>query len=155
VLDYHNVPRFVPSAWTISAPTHVADVVDEILNPPPRKMAYQEDCLYDALECGSPAAPRLADLLTAMARAGRLARAAGTRVALPPHLVTNENAPVPDLPALDHLYPEAPVFREREPVRLQVRLARAENENARLRKRLRERSLPHTVAAAVKAHLGR
>jgi len=42
-LDYHNVPRFVPTAWTISARHHIPQVVAELLNPPATKMAFQRD----------------------------------------------------------------------------------------------------------------
>jgi hypothetical protein len=155
VLDYHNVPRFVPSAWSISAPGHIPAVVEELLDPPARKLAYQEDCLHDALECASPAAPRLAELLRIMACAGRLAREAGTRFSLPARLVPIDGASTWAAPSPGDLYPEADVFRERDPTHLQVRLARAESENARLRKRLRNQSLSVTMAAAVKARLRR
>lgn len=66
-LDYHNVPRFVPTAWTISAPEHIAPVVVELLAPGARKMAFQRDCLHDCLECDGPAAPRVAALIERMA----------------------------------------------------------------------------------------
>ena len=32
-LDYHNVPRYVPTAWTISAPEHIAGTLRELLDP--------------------------------------------------------------------------------------------------------------------------
>ncbi|MCG3148771.1 MAG: hypothetical protein PCFJNLEI_02218 [Verrucomicrobiae bacterium] len=65
-LDYHNVPRFVPTAWTITAKEHIAPVVDEILRPPATKLTFQNDCLHDCLRLDGPAAPRVAALIEAM-----------------------------------------------------------------------------------------
>jgi hypothetical protein len=152
-LDYHNTPRFVPSAWTISAAAHIPAVVEEILEPPARKLAFQEDCLHEALECHSPAAPRLGALLLAMARAGREARAAGRPLELLPGLVPVDGASPSGGPELAALYPEAGLFQENDLARLKVRLARAEHENARLQKRLKSQSLAMKTAAAIKARL--
>ncbi len=83
VLDYHNVPRFVPSAWTISAPEHIGQMVEEILDPPARKMAFQDDCLHDSLFTDENAAERVARLMLAVIGHGKTAREAGGAVHLP------------------------------------------------------------------------
>jgi hypothetical protein len=136
-LDYHNVPRFVPTAWTISARDHIAGVVAELLDPPPRKLAFQRDCLDDCLACDGPAAPRVAALVERLAARGE------------PHApsVADRPAPAPNggAPALADLYPEEPVFRETDLQRLQVRLLRAEKDNERLRVALRQRSVAHRL----------
>jgi hypothetical protein len=150
VLDYHNVPRFVPTAWTIAAEAHIAPVVEELLAPSARKIAFQEDCLHDVLACDGPAAPRLGRLLELMAAAGRSCRAAGTRLSLPPRLLPEEGGSSIRPPDLSALYPEASVFREEDLLQLQVRLARAEGEIVRLRQRLRRQSLAGRVFAAVR-----
>jgi hypothetical protein len=149
VLDYHNTPRFVHSAWTISAPEHIPGVIGELLNPPVAKMLFQEDCLHDALECWSPASPRMATLITRMVEIGRQCREQGRRPSFSTRLVVPESV-VGEMPPLSLLYPNASVFRELDTVKLQVRLARAENENARLRRRMLEGSLPVKVLVALK-----
>jgi len=113
-LDYHNVPRFVPTAWTISARDHIPQVVAELLNPPAAKMAFQRDCLADCL-CDGIAANRVALLIQKMINNEIPAGANG--------------AP----PQLSDLYANASVYRENDVLALQARLARAENENNRLK----------------------
>ena len=42
VLDYSNSPQFVPSAWTISARQHMRSILNELTDPPPSKMLFQD-----------------------------------------------------------------------------------------------------------------
>jgi len=133
-LDYHNVPRFVPTAWTISAREQIAPVIADLLAPPATKLAFQENCLADCLRTDGPAAPRVAALMEEMVAACRAQRWQGVRPVLPAHMVNGvAQAAVPALPALAELYPNQPVFQATDVGGLQVRLARAENENRRLK----------------------
>jgi len=125
-LDYHNVPRFVPTAWTISARQHIAPVVDEILSPSARKLAYQDDVLHDCLECRTPAASRVADLIMRLAARERIDALREPN---------SDQGATP--PALDALYPDEPIFAERDLRALQVRLTRLQKENESLRRRVR------------------
>ncbi len=138
-LDYHNVPRFVPTAWTISAPQHIGQVMDELLRPTANKLAFQQDCLRDALECDGQAARRVATLMAAMVDASREVRAGRLR-ALSANLLGREIsfAHANGSPSLAALYANQPVFQENNLEMLQVRLARAENENARLKAEIAE-----------------
>ncbi|HEX6534330.1 MAG TPA: hypothetical protein VF041_07025 [Gemmatimonadaceae bacterium] len=141
-LDYHNVPRFVATAWTISAPEQIAPVVASLLAPDAPRMAFQEDTLADAL-MGGPAAPRVAALIERMARersaAGAPAdvHAGGTEGGDDGETLVAARAPR----ALGDLYPGVSAFAERDPVALQARLARLEKENELLRRELREGSM--------------
>jgi hypothetical protein len=140
-LDYHNVPRFVATAWTISAAEQIAPVLAELLDPSARKMAFQGMCLRDSLECDGPSAPRVARLIKEMITAARRIPA-GATWRLPPQLLGIAVAGAPALSAdLEGLYPEQPIFAERDVRELQARLARAQKENERLRQALRERRL--------------
>ena len=140
-LDYHNVPRFAPTAWTISAAEQIAPALAELLTPSPRKMAFQQMCLRDSLACDEAAAPRVARLMREMVAAAR-SLPATARWRLPTDML---GAPLPAAPAggpeLDELYPEQELYADRDVRALQVRLARAQKENERLRQALRERSL--------------
>jgi hypothetical protein len=132
-LDYPNAPRFLPTAWTISAREHIGGVVAELLNPPATKLAFQRDCLADSLECNGPAAERVVKLMTRMAELGREACRRGSAPELPPDLLKSGRVcQVFTMPPLGTLYPAQSVFTESNLENLQVRLARAENERERL-----------------------
>ncbi len=142
-LDYHNRPRFVATAWTASAPSHLPELVGELLDPPASRMLFQAECLRDSLRVDGPAAPRVARLISEMARLGRQARAAGTPLRLPAAMIGEAAAPTGGAPpALADLYPGQKAFSRAEPAELQARLARLEAEN----RRLRAGSLPARLA---------
>lgn len=140
-LDYHNVPRFVPTAWTISALDHIGAVISELLFPPARKMAYQRQCLEDSLRVDGPAAARVAALIEELT--GRRHSAAASVRAEP---VDASPLRVRPQPSLAELYPEAEVFSDRNVEALQVRLARLEREKAVLEERLSRRGLSGALA---------
>jgi hypothetical protein len=140
-LDYHNVPRFAATAWTISAAEQIAPVLAELVKPSPRKMAFQEMCLRDSLECDEAAAPRVARLMHEMVKAAR-SLPATARWRLPANMMGTPLAAVPGRgPRLEDLYPEQELYADGDARELQVRLARSRKENERLRQALRERSL--------------
>jgi len=148
-LDYHNVPRFVPTAWTISAPQHVSNVVEELLAPLVAKMLFQQECLRDSLSVESPAAPRVGDLIVRMATLGREAQRTGRGLRLPVVMVaSNSPAPAARIPSLAELYPVSDAFRLDNRRLLQVRLARAESENARLIRQQSERRVGYWIRLA-------
>ena len=165
-LDYHDVPRFVPTAWTISAREHIAPVVSGLLAPDARRMAFQRDSLHDCLECDGPAAPRVAALIERMAAGDRVggvaasanggSQADGSRVD-----ASGADASRTDAsrygnatPSLAELYPDQEVFAERDVQRLQVRLARAEKDRERLERQLRRRSVAQRLYALGKSFAG-
>ena len=132
-LDYHNVPRFLLTAWTISARGQIQGVVSELLEPPAAKAAYQMNSLADSLECNGPAAGRVWQLMTKMVEVARGARHEGQPLGLPPDLLGRAGSFCSfDRPPLAVIYPGQAVFAEGETGNLQVRLARAENERNRL-----------------------
>jgi hypothetical protein len=63
LIDYLNRPHFVPAAWTMTAPCQIAETVPMLLAPDARRMLYQDTILHDAVECRSPATPRVAALI--------------------------------------------------------------------------------------------
>lgn len=130
-LDYHNVPRFVPTAWTISAPTHIASVVNEILEPAATKMAFQQDCLADCVECDAKSAQRVVELIKKMVQFSK--EHPNEPLRLPARMLGENSRAIAARPPLSDLYKGQSVFQETNLEQLQVRLARAENENARLK----------------------
>ena len=83
VLDYCNTPHYVSTAWRITAPEHIAVTMAELISPAEPKLLFQETVLHDSLECDTPAAPRLIQLITGMVEQGLQAHAAGRRVEFP------------------------------------------------------------------------
>ena len=61
-VDYRPVPSYVASAWEIRSAEHIPNVIQELLYPPPAKLAYQDSCLADELEIGD-ASERLAEVI--------------------------------------------------------------------------------------------
>jgi hypothetical protein len=114
LLDYNNCPHYVPAAWCITAPSHLDDVVPALVNPPAAGMLYQDTILHDALECRTPAMPRLVRLIGEMIRLARECRQDGRPIGFPRRILPDEqdghHAPEPrfDLAAL---YPD-PGFGE-------------------------------------------
>jgi hypothetical protein len=131
VLDYHNVPRFVPTAWTIAASQHIAGVVSELLDPPVAKLCFQQDCLADCLWCDGRAAERVCRLIRRMVELSVGLGKNGT--VLPADLLgEGRSYRLFKRASLAALYDGPAVFQTSNVESLQVRLARAENENGRL-----------------------
>jgi hypothetical protein len=106
VLDYFNVPAYVPAAWRMTAPQHIPATLDELLRPAEAKMQFQRATLHDALECETPATPRMIELATRMIAIGKECRAQGCPLAFPARILSAPDAParpsvVPRRPSLD------------------------------------------------------
>lgn len=130
-LDYHNVPRLMPTAWCISARSHVREVVHEILNPPGAKMAYQQEILADSLVCDGSAAVRVRELMEQMVALMKADRP------LPADILGGQKLQLAFHPfPLRELYPEISAFSEQDMDALRCRLARAESENQQLKAEL-------------------
>ncbi len=121
LLDFHNKPHFVPSAWMINAPKHLNSTLQELANPPAPKMLFQNSVLHDQLECQSPATPRMVELIARMIDAGELARSRGRPLKLPHRILEDTSRgfskvePDFDLAAL---FPENHYFRDADRARL-------------------------------------
>ena len=134
-LDYTNSPAYVPAAWSVTAPRHLESVLPALLDPPAPRRLHQEAILHDALECRTPAAPRMQALVEAMLLAVDVSRSGGSRLHFPPRILVDEqcghSAPEPsyDLAAL---FPDAAALRESDLARLQRRVAELEHLSQRL-----------------------
>jgi hypothetical protein len=83
IIDYRAAPLYVTAAWEIRCAEHIAGVVQELLYPPPQKLAWQDACLADELESGDANAALAAVLLAAINR---------------PRSLPDAPAPTPDRP---------------------------------------------------------
>lgn len=55
-IDYRAAPLYVATAWEIRCAEHIPSVVQELLYPPPQKLAWQDACYADELEAGDATA---------------------------------------------------------------------------------------------------
>ncbi len=88
ILDFFNVPLYVPSGWLISAPSQVNATVSELLNPTAERLFYQQSLLVDQLSCESSATERMWTLIRSMAHIARRHRRAGQMVRFPEQILT-------------------------------------------------------------------
>jgi hypothetical protein len=123
LLDYHNSPPYVPAAWAITAPQHLDQVLPELASPPPIRMLHQDTILHDALECRTPAIPRLVRLIEAMIGFARECRMSGRPLAFPTRILADEQGGH-HLPEerfdLGVLYPDHAVFDAMDRAALQA-----------------------------------
>ena len=92
VLDFHHVPQYLSSAWTISSSDQIAMTINELANPPKPKIEFQQFVLSEHLECHSPAAPRMRELVEAMILAGQN-RSSNEPLSLPANLLRSDTLP--------------------------------------------------------------
>jgi hypothetical protein len=90
LLDYHCCPSYVPAAWSIGAPEHLDRVLPDLASPSAARLLCQDTILHDALECRTPALPRLVRLVEEMIRVGRECRRFGRPLAFPCRLVPDD-----------------------------------------------------------------
>jgi hypothetical protein len=68
IIDYRAVPLYVTAAWEIRCAEHLPGVIQELLYPPPQKLAWQDACLADELETGGATAALVSVLRAAIDR---------------------------------------------------------------------------------------
>jgi len=133
-LDFFNVPLYVQPAWRLTAETHIPTVMVELIQPPAPKMLFQETTLHDALECTTPAAPRMVELVETMIELGVRARSEKRALALPAQIlrhVDTSEAMRENRFQLAELFPNTAVFKEDRVAALQVELAQLRDQVAR------------------------
>lgn len=125
LLNYHLVPVYTPAAWEIKCPSHIAPVLEDLRNPPLERMLYQDFCLHDALECHTPALPRLITLIESMIQIKREHERNRIPLSFPPRILDAPESFVAwpsEAFDLERLYPDHPVFRNRDVIFLQSEL---------------------------------
>jgi hypothetical protein len=116
----------VPAAGSISAREHLGAVMADLVDPPPARRLHQDTILHDALECRTPAMPRLVQLIQEMVRIGRSCREAGTPVRYPRRILADpqdgHHWPEERLD-LEALYPAEATLRSTDRAALQAEIA--------------------------------
>lgn len=125
ILDFHNTPHYVHSAWMINAPKHFNDIIRELENPPAAKMLFQESELHFQLHCQGSAKDRLLELMQVMITEGELARQEDRDICLPFRVIPAPKQNFAHVPVgfdLKTQYPENPVFQNENIKQLQLEL---------------------------------
>ena len=128
ILDFNNAPAYVNSAWTISAPLHINDVLNELENPPPPKMFYQQTALRDHLEHRGSAKQRMHQLIETMVKIGVNSKTSNQPLQFPDQILKANSREIQTAETdwdTHCLYPNNPVFQNTQVSRLQQELNQA------------------------------
>lgn len=128
ILDFNNTPAYVNSAWTISAPVHINQVLNELENPPPPKLFYQQTALRDHLEHRGSATQRMHQLIETMVEIGVKARESDRSLSFPAKILQGFSREIQTTETdwdTHCLYPNNPVFQNTQVSRLQQELNQA------------------------------
>lgn len=125
ILDFHNTPHYVNSAWMINAPKHFNDIVRELADPPAAKMLFQETTLSNQLCSDGKASERMSQLISAMVDEGREARKENRAIKMPFRILSDPQKGFPSVPArypLEKQYPDNTIFPNQDLEQLQLEL---------------------------------
>lgn len=123
ILDFHNRPQYVQAAWTIGAPLHLNETLDQLADPPAHRMLFQETTLHDQLECEGSATDRLIELMETMVQCARQARTNNEPLQLPHRIIADPQRGFAKIPAsfnLETLYPNNETFKQQDLRQLQI-----------------------------------
>lgn len=99
-LDYTNSPAYVPAAWSITAKTHLDMIMPDLCCPSKSRMDWQKLLLSEALECQTPAAPRMVELVEKMVQTAQNCQNEKVPLHFPDALLTKPtfqgSAPLPE-----------------------------------------------------------
>jgi hypothetical protein len=125
VLDYGASPLYVPSAWAVTAPPHLDMLLPELIDPPAPKRLFQGAVLRDALECHSPAAPRMRRLVEAMRAGVEACRRRGEPLRFAPRILADDRSGHQEEKSyeLEELFPELREIDARDVARLRAQVA--------------------------------
>jgi hypothetical protein len=132
LLDYSNSPHYLEAAWCITAHDHIQPTLQALARPEPARLLHQDFILHDALECHTPAAPRMARLIQLMVERFQ----ANGGLSQFPRLLPAESVGCeanPTAPDLHRAYGANPVLTNSDVVDLQRRLVFAQQEIRHLR----------------------
>lgn len=127
VLDYHHVPDYVVPAWKIPSHDRIESVVRELANPSAERMYFQRSILRDELACDGSATARLAQLVRDMLTQANECVRQVRPLSFAARMVPTPRSADASFPAAQ-LYPDQPVFRDSNVLRLQAELGHARRE---------------------------
>lgn len=153
ILDYTNSPQYVSAAWLITAQAHLAPTLRELLDPPARRLALQDEILHNCLACRTLATPRVVNLIKDMTKIGKASRISGSEMKFPARMVALEfggHAIPSEHFDFAELYPDHPIFSKEDLHILQRELTFAQQELEMLRREVRQRKIGYWMKVAGK-----
>lgn len=125
VLDFHNSPAYVPTAWHISAAEHIRPTIEDLAKPPQSKIQFQQFILEQQLQHQEPATNRMVNLVNAMATVGLESRQNNSQVSFPDQILAPPKTHTSAALNLSYYYPHNKAFTEHDTQRLQIELSAA------------------------------
>ena len=125
ILDFSNSPAFVSPAWSITARDHLDPVIEELANPPEPKMLFQDFVLHDNLNCRTPAADRMVELVTKMMEIGKWCRDRQQPLRFPKRILANDESDQISNLIPSACFPDNDSFRQLAMERCQAELSQA------------------------------
>lgn len=92
VLDFFNVPLYVPAAWHISSSEQIFSTLHQLGDPPPHRLEFQRETLRDQLFSTGPAVTRMWSLIQRMGEIARRQRMQGRPLQFPPQILERVDA---------------------------------------------------------------
>ena len=127
ILDFHNTPSYVTSAWMINSSKHFNWTLSELANPPKPKMLFQQAILQEQLFCAA-AKPRMLKLIRTMIEIGEKTRREDRELRFPARILEDPQHGFEFVPAefdLSQLYENNEAFQLQDVQALQVELSQA------------------------------
>ncbi len=140
ILDYTNSPKYVDSAWAISANRHIGPTLAELANPSEAKCVLQRYLLRDALYLESSATDRLTELIQGMLDTSQKCLEESRPLDFPIQMLTPLRCPsASDIGFKSQLlFKERPEFSEADHNVVQTELAHARREIQHLQREIEQ-----------------
>ena len=135
VLDYHNCPRYVNAGWYIYSAEQIDIVLQQMLNRDEARMLFQQNSLYDSVNCSANATERFVELAKSMLQIAQEKISAGQPLEFPDQLLVDPPIQLADF-SHGRLYTNADEFSLDDKVELQVQLSHARREISNLQTEL-------------------
>jgi hypothetical protein len=154
VLEYGNRPLYQRAGWVITCQSQIPKALDQMCEPEPRYMLWQEQLVKDAVAAPGMGSQRLAELMHALSAIGRQRRE-GHSVEIPASILQPPRVSVCEKFILSDLYPNHPVFGRRSSAGLLRELQALRQENPVLRAKLEASDPMRFFVRCIRKALGR
>ncbi|MCH2182972.1 MAG: hypothetical protein MK108_13285 [Mariniblastus sp.] len=140
ILDYTNTPKYVRSAWTISAASHIEQVLKELVRPGESKRVLQRYLLQDALYQDGSATDRLSELIRAMLDRASDCLERGEDLQFPPRMLAHPASILASSIGFEHrdLFANRPEFSQSNLTEIQAELAHSRREIDHLNRQIQQ-----------------
>jgi hypothetical protein len=154
VLEYGNRPLYQPAGWVITCQSQIPKALDQMCEPDPRYMLWQEQILKDAIAAPGSGSQRLAELMRALSAIGSQRRE-GHSVEIPASILQPPRVSACESFILSDLFPNHPVFGRTSTAGILRELQALRQENPALRAKLEATDPMRFLVRCIRKVLGR